>query len=596
MAPSLPWEIHLQVCTVSGAVWLRIDLTLKVFHTAEALLAHSEVAGLAQVGGFWDDVKAFFADIFEGIKNFVIKIAHFVVKVIDKIVEFTLDMAEFVGKVLHLDISGIEKAASFMHGFFNSVDAGIDKVVEWLEALFDFGAIWRTKMAIQEGIEGFCPYAIKVCVKTQQVVDGWFATQKDKVNAAFDALELKYAGQIYGHLENWQDPCAPASSKPVAGKAAPSDFTDNPHHNWLHDKVNSYPPDSSSLHIGDSVDDLWNTAARHFQDSGVEFQSALTEFRNAIWDTITDPSSFATKAIPEFIEMARQLALAMLDLLDAIVDSVAALIGTAMELVNDLLKAELPLGFLNTLWKWMAEAVGHPEDATLNLYSLSALLVALPSTLIYKLAVGVDHEPFPTGKLPAPHSQLGIVMAWQSVLTSDIVRMVQVISAGASDFWASDSPGWLAGVNVCASGAVWVLRHGYPEEWEDLLLALMLSGGFFGHFVPEAIAKWRSLNKHDANDIVAGLSTVYGIAALSYGIYIDSTTKLRRGLSIANILTPLPSVFSWLTLSPIRLNVELAPFAIGGNMVFDAVGYVGGGLQLMIDTLIFKPKLEMAEA
>jgi hypothetical protein len=572
------------------------------FHTPEALLAHCEETGLAHLTGFWDDLKAFFGDIFEGIKNLVIKIAHFVVDVARSIVQFTLDMAAFVGKTLHLDISGIEKAASFMHGFFNSVDAGIDQVVEWLEALFDFGAIWRTKMAMQQAIEEFCPYTIRLCGKAQTVVDGWFGKQKEAVNAAFDAAKLKYAGQSYGQLENWQNPCAPPSSNPVAGKAAPLDFTGNPHHNWLYDKATSYSPDTSGLTLGDAVDNLWKTVETHLADSGKEFHKALDYFREAIWTTVSDPSSFATKAIPEVIEMLRNLVLAVLDLLDAIVDAVFALIGGSMKLLDEVFKAELPLGFLNTLWRWMAEGAGYPEDAKLNLYSLGALLAALPATLIYKLVVGVDDEPFPTGKIPAPLSaplstQLGITMAWQSVLTSDVVRMVQVIPAFASDYMATTSPGWLTAVNICFSTIVWVLRHGYPENWEQLLWGGALSGVIFGHFIPEAIAKWKTLHSDDANDVVAFLSTAYGVGALSYAIYLDATTnKLRPGIAIANILSPLSSVFSWLTLSPIRLNVELAPFAIGGNLLFDSIGYVGAGLELLLDTVQYKPKVAIAGA
>jgi hypothetical protein len=440
-----------------GGSLVKGHTTFQVFHTPEEFQAHCEAAGMNQLGGFWDELKDFFGDIFEGIKNFVIKIAHFAVDVARSIVQFTLDVAELAGQLLHLDISGIEKAASFMHGFFNSVDADIDKVVEWLKALFDFGAIWRTKMAIQQGVEDFSPYVIRLAGQMQQVADGWFAKQKQAVNDAFDAIQLKYAGQSYGQLGNWQNPCAPPSGQPVAGGAAPSDFTNNPHHNWLHDKVTSYSPDTSGLKPGGSVDDLWKDVAKRFADSGKEFRAAIDALQDAVWTTIKEPSSFASKGVPELIEMLRDLALAVLDLLDAIVDSVAALIGTGMDLLDKMLKAELPLGFLNTLWRWMAEGAGYPEDATLNLYSLGALLAALPTTLIYKLVEGVDHEPFPSGKLPAPlpgplAAQLGIQMPWQSVLTSDIVRMIQVIPAGTADFLASNSPGWLTAVNIGFGG------------------------------------------------------------------------------------------------------------------------------------------------
>ncbi len=571
--------------------------SFEALHTPQALQAYSVKHGLAQaqLGDFWDELKHFFADIFEGIKNLVIEIAHFVVDVAREIVEFTLDFAGTVGKLLHLDISGIEKAASFMHGVFNSVDAGIDKVVQWLEALFDFGAIWRTKIALQKAIEDFNPYLRKLAGRTQDIADGWIARQKTVVNAAFDDAIQKYAGQSYEQLNHWQDPSAPPSDKPIAGGAAPSDFTDNPHHNWLQDKVTSYSPDTSGIALEGSIDDLWAKVGQHFSESASEFQDfkrALDKFQDDIWSAIKDPANFASKAIGDFFEMARDLTLAAIDLLGAVIDAVAALIGTGADLLDRAFKEELPLGFLNTLWKWMAEGAGYPADDKLNLYSLSALLAALPTTLIYKLIEGVDHEPFPEDQI---HGSLAsgdpVKVPWQSVLTSDIVRILQIIPGFASDFLAHESPGWLTAVNFGFGASIWALRHGYPEQWEEILFALVITGPWVLLPIPRAIAWWRGLHAHDSNDIVAGLSTVYGLFALSYGIYQDTRHNQQPGQAVAIILLPLPSLFGWLTLTPIRLNVELAPFAIGGNFFFDFVGYIGGGAALMYDTLNSRTRL-----
>ncbi len=248
--------------------------SFEVFHTEEALQGHLAAAGLFRAEGFLDDLWDFFGDIFEGIKNAVIAIAHFVVDVARAVVTLTLTIAKWTAEAFKLPIGGIEKAANFMNGVFNAVDADIDKVADWLKALFDFRAIWRTKMAIQQELEKFPPYVKQFAVQSQKVTDGWFGKQKKSVNDAFDAAIKTYAGQTFGQQKNWQDPCAASSSNQIAGGAAPSDFTDNAHHNWLHDKVNSYPPDTSALRPGTPIDDLWKTVATHLQDSGKEFQKA----------------------------------------------------------------------------------------------------------------------------------------------------------------------------------------------------------------------------------------------------------------------------------------------------------------------------------
>ena len=579
--------------------------SFQVFDTRAALEAHSRGAGLAreQLGDFWDDVKHFFADIFEGIKNFVIKIVHFVVDVVESVVEFTLDIAKFAGQVLHLDISGIEKASALVHGFFNSVQAGIDKVVKWLEALFDFGAIWRSKMAIQGAVESFAPYVIKMCGEAEKLTDGWFAKQKTTVNTAFDAAIKKYAGQSYGQTVKWQSPTAPPSTTPTAGQAAPSDFTANPHHNWLHDKVTSYQPETPDLQQHEKLIDLWNTVEGHLKDSGKEFQAALAKFKDAMWVIITDPASFATKAIPDFLDMVRDLVLAVLDLLDAIIDALISLVATGADAADALLKAELPLGFLNTLWGWMADAAGYPNDAKLNLYALGSLLIALPATLVYKLIVGVDHEPFPEGKIPTllAGSSAGSLRAppWQCVLTSDIARIIQFIPGDASNFLASDCPGWLTGVNIVFDTAVFFLRHGLLDRWQDELLgALALSGFAIARYTKVAtylVGKWKDLGKDGQNDFVAVVTTLYGAGALGYAIYRDVTTPPADDLQdVAIILMPLSPLFAWLTLSALRNNEEIAPFAIAGNVAFDFVSYVDGGFLLMLDTIQHRNKAAIA--
>jgi hypothetical protein len=81
----------------------------EVFHTEAALQAHLTTHQLLRVDGFWDDLWDFFGDIFEGIKNAVIKIAHFVVDVVRGLVNLTLKIAEGIAKALDLPIDGIEK-------------------------------------------------------------------------------------------------------------------------------------------------------------------------------------------------------------------------------------------------------------------------------------------------------------------------------------------------------------------------------------------------------------------------------------------------------------------------------------------------------
>jgi hypothetical protein len=584
--------------------------TFEVFHTETALQAHRSDAGLVEAGGFWEELAHFFGDIFEGICNAVIAIAHFVVDVVRAVVDFTLQIAEWTAKALGLPVDGIEKAASFMNGVFNSVDAGIDKVVDWLKALFDFGAIWRTKMAIEEGITAVPSYVKQLALLSQKRADNWFAQQKQTVDDAFAAFKKEYANQTFGAQQNWQNPAAPASSQPIAGGAALSDFTNNPHHNWLWDKLASNSPNAPAMLFGarsmSSADDPWDAFAKHLGESGKEFLAAIGKFKDAIWSIITNPASFATTAIPDFIDMANLLVDALLDLCDAIVDAAAGLAVAAMEALETALTAELQLGFLNTLWSWIAGAAGYPQDGKLTFGALASLVVAFPSTLIYKLIQGVDQEPFPDGKFPVkPHApdapyaaQIGVKMPWVCILLSDIARIVQVIPAGFADIDGNNAPWWLTGIGVVWSMAVWALRNGYPafspEGWVSFTAAavqLMWIGPTV-YFALKSAA-WVKEDPKALGDAIDLAITASGALMLVAGIGLDIFAKLPPGQKIANILTPMPSLFCFLNMTVFRDNVD-APFAIAANLLADTVGFVGGGVELMIDTIHSKPRVAVA--
>src|SRR5262249_50418462 len=157
-------------------------------------------------------------------------------------------------------------------------------------------------------------------------------------------------------------------------------------------------------------------------------------------------------------------------------------------------------------------------------------------TIIYKLILGVENEPFPNGNFPvnpqapdaANAAQFGVKMPWQSVLTSDIARMVQVIPAGFADFYGKHAPWWLTGSGVLWSMGVWVLRHGYPplsvEGWATLTAAAtqlmwILPTAYF------ALKEARYLGRPEFADAIDAVITASGELMLVAGIFLDVYAK-----------------------------------------------------------------------
>ncbi|HYH07908.1 MAG TPA: hypothetical protein VEK11_12695 [Thermoanaerobaculia bacterium] len=561
------------------------------FHSAEQLHAHRMKAGLTapELGAI--DWGALAGDIFEGIRNGVIAISEFVVDVANKTVDLVLKIAKWTEKVARLAFDGIEKIASFIAGVFHAVEAAVEKVVDWLKALFDFGAIWRTKMAIEEGLLGVPEYVRQLALSNQKRADRWFAEKKVEVDKAFAELKARYDGKKFEDSPNWQKPGAPSPS-PLAGNASPADFTSNTHHNWLQDKVASYAPDKLDV-TDESQNEPWTAFAEHLHAAGDEFTGALEKFKDAFLSVIQNPSSFSTVAVPCLIDAAGLLVKALLDACDAAVDALAGLAVTAMDALKALLEAELPIPFLRTLFQWLAEQAGYPHDGKLTAAALISLAAAFPATLIYKLMHGVNAEPFPNGRFPRlQQGMLGVTMPKVCREIACIVGMVSVIPSAAGDILGEAKPTWMTILGLGFTAAVWVLENGYPEltalQWASVsaVAANLLWIAPAAYFVLETenavlLDKIKAV-KSDALSV--GFS-LYGAFSLTMGILVDTTTKVPLGQGIANILQPLPSLFSFLGLRAMRNNPAVAPYAIAAKVLVDFVGTVGGGAEKLVSVM-----------
>ena len=574
----------------------------KILHTTEEIQAHlALVRGSIQgaPGSFWDDIAHFFGDIWEGIKNGIIAISNFVVDVARKIANFTLQIGAEIAKGIQLAITGLEQAAHFIAGVFAAVEAAIEKVIDWLKALFDFGAIWRTKMAFEQALIAAPPYIKQLTNLGRLAADGWFSKQKTAVDNAFSAIQARYTGQTFAAQPNWQQPGSGPSTRPLAGGASPADCTNNVHHNWLQDKVSAYAPTDDGLGPDNTLQGPWSDFMTHLQESGQDFRAALVDFKNAILTAIQDPKSFGTMGISDLLGAVNKLIDALLSLCDAIVDAFMGLAGFAMDSLTTLLSAELDLGPINTLWGWIASAAGYPQDSKLTMAALISLLGAFPCTIIYKLIEGVDNEPFPTGQFPgsgrravAAATALGITMPFGCVLASDILQMIYVVPAAIADTLGNDAPWWITAINVGFSAAIWVLANGYPDlsalEWTvaAVVAANLLWIAPTVYFVIESVAA-AFLKKVQENfgDIADLLTTVYGVGKLILAVVLDFVTKVNPGQAVANILLPLPPIFGFCNLSTFRNDPEVAPFAILANLIFDFIGYVGGGAIELVETV-----------
>jgi hypothetical protein len=556
-------------------------------------LLQSKRLAMSAVGGFWDELKHFFGDIWEGIKNAVITIKDFFVSVGEKIAQFTLQIGEWFKQGVELIIQGVEQVAQFIAGVFHAIEAAVEKVIDWLKALFDFGAIWHTKMAFQEALLELPDYLLKALTGAEDAGEKWFANQKASVDQYFTAIKNMYEGKGLGDQHGFQPPADGPRSQPIAGGASPADFTQNVHHNWLMEKVSSHVDDRQfAMLAAADEDDPFKGFKDHLWSSSEKLRDAFVDMGSALQTLFTDPGEFASLGVPKLIDSLNDVVDALLDFLDAIFHLVLETAELAVSELKKVLGQELPLGFINTLWGWIAKLAGHPEDAKLSLAAFISLIGAFPCTLLFKLIVGVNHEPFPDGRLPMPKARAGATMSvdmpWQCHVTSDSLQILQFFPAFLADFLGNKAPRWVTGVSFGFSLIIWVLANGYPSpiQWVGGILAAAEALVIF-QVISASTFLWTN-----RNDVVNVLLSIYGLGRLAVGSYLVSESKETDplGNKMALILLPLPPLFAFLNFDAIR-NSEAAPFAIGANFFFDFVGYIGGGAAKLFDTAQTIPPL-----
>ncbi|MEU9312122.1 hypothetical protein [Streptomyces sp. NPDC048256] len=571
--------------TPSGVAGYRLQTTspgggnagprFTMLHTPEELArALAEEGG--RPGSFWNAIERWTGDVWEGIKNGLIKIADVVVSAIDQVARFTLQIGEEIAAGITLAVAGLEQAAHFISGVFAWVEAEIDKVVKWLRALFDFGAIWRSKLAIESAMSQIPSLVKQFTAHYQSAADTWFAEQKEAVAQAFGAAKGAAGQTPYGQLPAYQQP-PPSTTTVVAGGATPADFSQNVHHNWLQDKVGAQAPDDPGVAAYQPAQGPWQAFATQLSDAQGDFTGAMADLAGALETLIEHPEQFTGQGIGDLLAAVEGLAFTGLDLADATADAFAGLCDAAMDGLSDLLSQELRWGPLNTLWQWMAKAAGYPEDGQLTVGALTALLAAFPTTVLYKLIEGVDTEPFPSGTF-SPDGILAGTVPQSYQIAGGILQALFFLPSLVADLLGPDTPWWLGLIRMTWAGAIWALFNGLPftqmlEGGAIALVALVL----VMRAVP--MATIQLLQKEvgpNARDIGAVVMTLVGLGRLCVGAYQILEDDLdSEQIAIVDLL-PLPGIFSFLNFSAIR-NSAIGPYCVTAKCLIDYVGYVGGG-------------------
>ncbi|MET8544510.1 hypothetical protein ABZW03_28285 [Kitasatospora sp. NPDC004799] len=339
----------------------------------------------------WNSVTRTAGSAWRSIRNGASAVVDWARDQAKRLWQLTIRIGENIVHELQLVEQGLETAGHFIANVFHQIEAAIEKVIDWLKAVFGFKDIWETKMALESALKGVVASVSGGLKRLGAGADTWLNGLDQQVETALDAL----AGQVKGTSLNQlkRDKAHPL----LGGGSSGGSFTSvvGVHHNWMMDKVQSAEPAIPAAKGGTPTD----TFVTALTAAATAFLEAATTTWTSLQSMLTT-QTLADQGLDGLIDGLRSLAHAAVTFAKALLDAAVGLLLDGLGGVVDLLTTELDLGPLNTVWGWIADLAGHGDDSALTPAALIALLAAFPLTIVYKLVKGHDQAPFPGGELP----------------------------------------------------------------------------------------------------------------------------------------------------------------------------------------------------
>ncbi len=558
-------------------------------------------------GDVWDDAKGFAGDVWHAIKEGLHQVEQVLVDLGQKAVQIWITVEGALVKLADWVIESVEDALHAITSVFNWIEAEVEKVIDFLKALFDFKAIWNTKTFLITQLTALPTFlGQQFTTWSNDFQSGFFAKNKAKIDGFFDSLISKYSGQQFSQLQGWTNAGAPPStSSPQIGQATPSDLGNNPSGNWFQDKLVSNAPASFG-----TMPTSQNTPLDNFMhaivDAGQDLLNAFSTFFLGIQELldVNNLSSFQNIAISTFLGIAKSLVDTMIDLADALMQGLLALGSLAMSGFSALLATKLELGFINSVYAWVAGMAGGSTALTLG--DLICLLLAFPVTVVWKLIAGVDSQPFPNGHPPSASAQQveGAPAASPTILqvfgtTAGVLTVIGGLWTFASDAM-QEPPSWFNYVGYGIKAVKLIVTHPGFLDWQPLqwttaaviaanLLWLgpvlywtvgssiqtavtSLQGKVLGWLKDAGLTTW---GFSDVTKVASSMAGVFTLGASVYAIAQGTTKPLEAtGAIVEGVNGP----FAFLTMKPVEAIPVLGEIALPLKLVLDIATSLGGGV------------------
>jgi hypothetical protein len=355
-----PWQLDFS----SGTPVFRI---LSADESHGLLLAkraqHQSVEGILDWVGSIGDVVA---GIVDGIVDIVDTVISVVGDAINAAITFVVDGVTYLfNTVVHF----VEQAFDIVEAIFAKVKVFFEKVFEWLGFLFAWNDILRTHRAFAYTINQFLGFLQGAPAGIQSFVDSGIAIVQNQVDAIFDQLVGLVGGGSVGGYTQQNTPSEPAFTSAGSNNIVLNATVDNI------GASSSITPLAAGLTGSNPFDPIITQLQQLVQtvENLPQWQEALDYMTNLGGG----PDQIFQQILSALLRIVQGIIKAILAGLQAVADALLQLLGSFVAQLQAMLNEEWNIPFVSEFYSWLT-------DSELTTLDLVALMLAIPSTILYK--------------------------------------------------------------------------------------------------------------------------------------------------------------------------------------------------------------------
>ncbi|MFD0861679.1 hypothetical protein ACFQ1M_05640 [Sungkyunkwania multivorans] len=483
---------------------------LVVNTTTNRMMIQGSAAALDDVSSA---IESTAGDIFNWLKDAWEDVTSFFVQVIDGLYHFFVEIA---GKLYRFILAAITDVVQAIEFVLKKIKVFFEDLIKWLGFLFKWKDILRSHDVLKNIINQF----MKKTVADIGVV-------KTEVNKIFDGIE-EHINEWAG-LEDNKTSLSQRSSntKEMEGHHSPEANFGTYH--LKHGASDSRSNADIAVTITSEVEKLLETLLGAVEKEGEIFQNAFDTLKTQVIDQISTLS---------FGDIVKRLVAILADILvesaENIIDTALDIVAILVEGVIEILNAKLDIPVLSWLYK---EITGND----LTILDVVCLIVAIPGTIIYKLAA--EKAPFPDNAMTQSLIDAKSWDALKAVFQQDSNMASRIVLAATPQATENDGvkSGFIAFMRIAACyGTIGFLpltivkaQESKLEEAPGLKSISQLQGTcFFVATLPNIIASLIASPTQRWDKVTAEI--IYGITAIQKLMDIASYKPFMKGWNKAS--------------------------------------------------------------